>query len=158
MKRIGIYGGTFNPPHVGHVRAVRYALCALELDKLLVIPAGINPGKEKTEATPAQRLEMTKLAMGNIPGVTVTDMELRREGISYTADTLKEIKALYPEAEMYKEMSFISYYFHWGQDDVLRMEHAERRRWCEEISSINSSLNPSEKKKEKSILEFGRRK
>jgi hypothetical protein len=58
---------------------------------------------------------------------------------------------------MYKEMSFISYYFHWGQDDVLRMEHAERRRWCEEISSINSSLNPSEKKKEKSILEFGRR-
>jgi hypothetical protein len=59
---------------------------------------------------------------------------------------------------MYKEMSFISYYFHWGQDDVLRMEHAERRRWCEEISSINSSLNPSEKKKEKSILEFGRRK
>ena len=58
---------------------------------------------------------------------------------------------------MYKEMSLISYYFHWGQDDVLRMEHAERRRWCEEISSINSSLNPSEKKKEKSILEFGRR-
>ena len=59
---------------------------------------------------------------------------------------------------MYKEMSFISYYFHWGQDDVLRMEHAERRRWCEEISAINSSLNPSEKKKEKSIREFGRRK
>ena len=58
---------------------------------------------------------------------------------------------------MYKEMSFISYYFHWGQDDVLRMEHAERRRWCDEISSINSSLNPSEKKKEKSILELGRR-
>ena len=59
---------------------------------------------------------------------------------------------------MYKEMSFISYYFHWGQDDVLCMEHAERRRWCEEISAINNSLNPSEKKKEKSILEFGRRK
>ena len=59
---------------------------------------------------------------------------------------------------MYKEMSFISYYFHWGQDDVLRMEHAERRRWCEEISSINSSHKPSEKKKEQSILEFGRRK
>ena len=116
MKRIGIYGGTFNPPHVGHVRAVRYALCALELDELLVIPAGINPGKEKTEATPAQRLEMTKLAMGNIPGVTVTDMELRREGISYTADTLKEIKALYPEAEIVlllgadKFMSFTDWY------------------------------------------------
>ena len=58
---------------------------------------------------------------------------------------------------MYKEMSFISYYFHWGQDAVMNLEHSERRRWCEEISSINSSLNPSEKK-EKSIFELGRRK
>ncbi len=50
-------------------------------------------------------------------------------------------------------MSFISYYFHWGQDEVMSLEHAERRRWCSEISSINKSLNPS-KKKEKSIFEM----
>lgn len=63
---------------------------------------------------------------------------------------------LYPKEELFKEMSFISYYFHWGQEEVLGMDHVTRRRWCEEISAINSSLNPSEKKKEKSILEMGR--
>ena len=51
-------------------------------------------------------------------------------------------------------MSFISYYFHWSQDEVMNMEHAERRRWCNEISSINKSLNPSKKSKEKSILDM----
>ena len=53
-------------------------------------------------------------------------------------------------------MGFISYYFHWSAAEVMALDHATRRRWCEEISSINSSLNPSTKKKEKSILEFGR--
>jgi hypothetical protein len=51
-------------------------------------------------------------------------------------------------------MSFISYYFHWGQDEVMALEHAERRRWCSEISGINKSLNPSKKDKEKSILDM----
>ncbi len=52
-------------------------------------------------------------------------------------------------------MSFISYYFHWSEEEVLRLEHAERRRWCSEISGINASLNPSkDKKKEKSILDM----
>jgi hypothetical protein len=51
-------------------------------------------------------------------------------------------------------MSFISYYFHWGQDEVMALEHAERRRWCSEISSINKSLNPSKKSKEKSIFDM----
>lgn len=53
-------------------------------------------------------------------------------------------------------MSFISYYFHWSEADVLALEHTERRRWCSEISSINASLNPSKdkKKKEKSILDM----
>ena len=63
---------------------------------------------------------------------------------------------LYPEQELYREMGFISYYFHWSQDDVTALPHNERRRWCQEISAINANLNPSEKK-EKSILEFGRR-
>lgn len=63
---------------------------------------------------------------------------------------------LYPKKELYREMSFISYYFHWSQEEVMRLEHSSRRRWCEEISSINSSLNPSDKKREKSILEMGR--
>ncbi|MBQ1993372.1 MAG: hypothetical protein II243_02780 [Lachnospiraceae bacterium] len=57
---------------------------------------------------------------------------------------------------MYKEMSFISYYFHWGQNEVMGLDHVSRRRWCEEISQINKSLTPSKKenKKEKSILDM----
>lgn len=62
---------------------------------------------------------------------------------------------LYPEEELYREMSFISYYFHWSSEDVLRLDHASRRRWCSQISQINQSLNPSkESRKEKSILEM----
>jgi len=118
MKRIGIYGGTFDPPHVGHVRAAQHALCALKLDELLVVPAGISPGKDREElqVTATQRLEMTRLAMAKIPGVTVLDMELRRNGVSYTADTLVEIKTLYPDAELFllmgvdKLLSFTDWY------------------------------------------------
>lgn len=63
---------------------------------------------------------------------------------------------LYPEKELYREAAFISYYFHWSHEEVMMLDHRTRRRWCEEISSINQSLNPSDKKKEKSILELGR--
>ncbi len=51
-------------------------------------------------------------------------------------------------------MSFISYYFHWGREEVMELDHASRRRWCREISEINKSLNPSKKNKEKSILDM----
>ncbi len=61
---------------------------------------------------------------------------------------------LYPEEELFKEMSFISYYFHWSEENVLGLEHRERRRWCSEISGINAALNPSRDKKEKSITEM----
>ena len=61
---------------------------------------------------------------------------------------------LYPEEEMYQEMSFIAYYFHWSEDDILKLEHVSRRKWCSEISMINQKLNPSKKDKEKSILEM----
>ena len=55
---------------------------------------------------------------------------------------------------MYKEMAFISYYFHWSAAEVERLEHVERRRWCSEISEINKNLSPSKDKKEKSILDM----
>ena len=64
--------------------------------------------------------------------------------------------SLYPQKELYKEMAFISYYFHWSSEEVMGMEHMARRRWCEEISSINRSLNPSKEnqRKEKSIFDL----
>lgn len=102
MRRIGIYGGTFNPPHMGHFRAALEAVRALELDKLLVIPDRIAPHKELPEgsATPDQRLEMVRLSFENVPQVEVSDMELRRDGVSYTYETVLQLRREYPDAEL----------------------------------------------------------
>ena len=95
--RIGIYGGTFNPPHLGHVTAARAVFELLKLDKLLLVPAGLPPHKDLPAGspTPGQRLEMTRLAaeateLGD--RVEVLDLELRREGRSYTSDTRAQLK------------------------------------------------------------------
>lgn len=104
--KIGIYGGTFNPPHLGHVTAARAVFELLKLDKLLVIPAGLPPHKDLPDHSPtaAQRLEMTRLAaeqMGLDGKVEVVDIELSRAGKSYTSDTLAQLKERYPDDELW---------------------------------------------------------
>ncbi len=101
--RIGIYGGTFNPPHTGHRKAAREAIGALGLDKLLVIPTAEPPHKELPEesAGPEQRLELARLCFGGLEGAEVSPLELERGGKSYTADTVAELRRLYPEAELW---------------------------------------------------------
>ena len=100
--RILIYGGSFNPPHIGHVRSVQAAARALEPGRIFLIPAAAPPHKALAEDSPdsADRLEMTRLAALNIEGAETLDMELRREGKSYTSDTLRELKARFPEDEL----------------------------------------------------------
>ena len=104
--KIGIFGGTFNPPHLGHITAAREAFALLGLDRLLLIPAGLPPHNELPAGSPTagQRLEMTQLAaeateLGD--RVEVLDLELRREGRSFTSDTLEALKAQYPEDELW---------------------------------------------------------
>ena len=103
--RIGIYGGTFNPPHQGHLLAARFALEALELDRLFLIPTAEPPHKELPPGspTPADRLAMTVIAADNLfcPGISVSDLELRRSGLSYTADTIEAIHRQYPQDELW---------------------------------------------------------
>ena len=104
--KIGIYGGTFNPPHLGHVAAARAVVDLLKLDRLLLIPAGIPPHKNLPDGspTPEQRLELTRLAgeqLGLGDRVETLDIEVRREGRSYTADTLRQLKERYPEDELW---------------------------------------------------------
>ena len=104
--KIGIYGGTFNPPHLGHVTAARAVAELLKLDKLLLVPAGLPPHKDLPAGspTPDQRLEMTRLAAdqtGLAGKVEVLDLEVHREGKSYTSDTLKALKARYPDDELW---------------------------------------------------------
>ena len=89
MTRIGIYGGTFSPPHNGHIQAARAFMEQMWLDVLYVIPTGTTPHKQMDgEVTAAQRLRMCELAFSDVEGVIVSDLEMRREGKSYTVDTL----------------------------------------------------------------------
>lgn len=102
MGRVGIYGGTFNPPHIGHMAAAAQAVRALKLDRLLLIPASIAPHKAmpETSATPIQRLKMVQLSSKDIAGAEVSDIELLRSGKSYSYETVLQLKKLYPDDEL----------------------------------------------------------
>ena len=101
--RIGVYGGTFNPIHRGHLTAARAAADALGLEKVLLIPDNLPPHKALPagSATGEDRLEMCRLTAGEVPGMEVLDLELRRSGPSYTSDTLAELHAQYPDDELW---------------------------------------------------------
>ena len=96
--RIGIYGGSFSPVHSGHVAAAKAFMEQMWLDLLYVIPAGIPPHKQIAGGADAwQRLKMCELAFEGMEGVVISDMEIRREGKSYTVDTLREITRMCEE-------------------------------------------------------------
>ena len=104
--KIGVYGGTFNPPHLGHLTAARAVFELLGLDLLLLIPAGLPPHKELPAGSPTaeQRLEMTRLAgeqLGLGDKVRTLDIELERGGRSFTSDPLVQLKAQYPDSELW---------------------------------------------------------
>lgn len=100
--RLALYGGSFDPPHAGHVCLAKAAVSALKADKLLIIPNFLQPHKEPTENGPApeERLELCRLAFEGIDGAQVSDIEVRRGGKSYTADTVEALRAQYPGAEL----------------------------------------------------------
>ncbi len=100
IRRIGIYGGTFSPPHKGHVEAARAFMKQMRLDYLYVIPTATPPHKNLDNAVDARhRLRMCELAFADVEGVIVSDVEIKRGGISYTVDTLRELCA--PDARLF---------------------------------------------------------
>lgn len=104
--KIGIYGGTFNPPHLGHFAAAQTAIDALKLDKLLLMPAAVPPHKVLPEDSPSKehRLAMVERMADamDLPGrVEVSTLEMDRAGKSYTSDTVEEIHKRYPKAELW---------------------------------------------------------
>jgi nicotinate-nucleotide adenylyltransferase len=100
MERLGILGGTFDPIHVGHVTLAREAQACAHLDRLLLVPARIPPHKHAASASAEDRLEMCRLATADLDGVEVTDLELLRDGPSYTVDTLEALHEEWPDAEL----------------------------------------------------------
>lgn len=97
--KIGIYGGTFDPPHNGHVHACKCFIDQVEMDKLYIIPTSIPPHKERESRVSGEdRIEMARLAFSKIsPKIVFSDVELKRAGKSYTSDTIKHF--LSPEIE-----------------------------------------------------------
>lgn len=94
VTRVGIYGGTFSPPHNGHVHAAEAFLSLGGIDRLLIVPTFVTPLKEREENTsPADRLAMCERAFAHLPATEVSDIEIRRAGKSYTAQTLAALTA-----------------------------------------------------------------
>jgi nicotinate-nucleotide adenylyltransferase len=101
--RLGILGGTFNPPHLGHLVCAQEAYLQLELARVILVPARTPPHKPVDEEPGVEhRLEMCRLAIaGHGDRFAVSDIEARRDGPSYTVDTLEELHALEPESELF---------------------------------------------------------
>ncbi len=94
--RIGILGGTFDPPHIAHLALAHSAIDQLQLDELIFMPVARNPLKHKPIATSRQRLAMTELLIENEPKMAVSNLEIVRGGQSYAVDTLAELQAAQP--------------------------------------------------------------
>ena len=117
--KIGIYGGSFNPPHLGHIYAARAAINALGLDKLLLMPAFRSPDKDVPETAAEHRINMLSLAAGE--KMEVSTLELDRGGISYTVDTLTRLRQDYPQDELYLCMGsdMFSSFLGWKQPEEM---------------------------------------
>jgi nicotinate-nucleotide adenylyltransferase len=101
LARVGLLGGTFNPPHIGHLVCAEEALAALELDHVLLLPVHTPPHKEmQADPGPQVRLELCRLAVGDAPGIDVSTHEIDRGGRSYTADTLRALHDARPEDDL----------------------------------------------------------
>ena len=101
--RLALYGGSFNPPHLGHRAAALTMMEKLQPDRLLIIPDRLPPHKDFPEDSPSAqaRFQLCELTFAGIPDMEISDIELRREGASYTADTVEQLRALYPQDELY---------------------------------------------------------
>ena len=102
LSKIGLWGGTFDPPHIAHLILAQVALEKLKLDQIWFVPSYVPPHKRLNQITPARhRLKMLKLALAHNPNFEVCEVEIRRRGISYTADTLKELSLQKPKKRLY---------------------------------------------------------
>jgi len=101
VARLGVLGGSFNPPHLGHLALARHALHELALDRVLLIPAQRSPHKQAAaDPGPEHRLRMCRLAVAGEPALRVSALELQRPGPSYTVDTLRVLHAEHPDTEL----------------------------------------------------------
>ena len=102
MKKVGLFGGTFNPPHIGHLIMANEVYAALDLAEVRFMPNAIAPHKEVSKsATNEQRLRMVELSIADIPYFSVERFEMERGGVSYTYDTMKAMREREPDVAFY---------------------------------------------------------
>ncbi len=124
--KIGIMGGTFNPVHTGHIAFVRAFIDQIGLDQCFVIPARRSPLRlNEPLAEDMHRLNMLQLAFEEIPRTVVSDIEIKRDGVSFTIDTVKEIQFQYPEAKLFLLI---------GEDQAHRFK--EWKEWEDLLSRV----------------------
>lgn len=149
-KKLGIMGGTFDPIHNGHLATVEFVRRKLGLEKVLFIPAYVAPHKIGGEFAPAHdRYQMTELAIKDNGYLELSDMELRREGVSYTYDTLVALKKQY---EKEYELFFII-----GADSVVALDSWHRVREIMEMCTFVAATRPGFAPVVENVIEdFGR--
>ncbi|MGN0585967.1 MAG: nicotinate (nicotinamide) nucleotide adenylyltransferase [Oscillospiraceae bacterium] len=140
--RTAIFGGSFNPVHLGHVNLVRETAEKVQLDRVIVMPTFISPFKKDSSvfvADGANRLEMCRLAFEDMPFVSVSDYELSRQKVSYTVETMRHYKAELPDDELY---------FIMGSDMLLSL-----KKWnsFEEIMRLCTIIAASREENESDI-------
>jgi len=101
VKRLGVLGGAFDPPHQAHVALVEAAIAQLQLDQVRVLPTGQAWHKPRDLTDAVHRLAMTRLAYQHLSQVVVDEREIRRPGPSYTVDTLHDLQADFPQTQLY---------------------------------------------------------
>lgn len=127
--RIGVLGGTFDPPHVGHLLLASDAIDALALDRLIFIPAGAQPFKVNAPpvASALDRAEMVRLAVADDANYTVDEAEIDRKGLSYTVDTLEHLSERYKGAQLFLLM---------GQDTLASFEQWRNPKRIRELATL----------------------
>jgi nicotinate-nucleotide adenylyltransferase len=145
MLKIGIFGGTFNPPHKGHVESATNAVNQLNLDSLLVMPTAFPPHKPLPDNTPdaEKRLCLTRLAFENEPKVTVSDLEIKSNKICYTIDTVTAVKKSNPTAQIFLLV---------GTDSYLSLE--QWKSCAELLKAVTLVVFPRGKGEEQKIIEY----
>ena len=127
--RIGVLGGTFDPPHIGHLLLASDARDALSLDRLIFVPAGSQPFKVNAPpvASPQDRLEMVRIAVADDASYTVDDAEISRKGLSYTVDTLEHLSTRYQGAKLFLLL---------GEDSVASFDQWRDPQRIRELASV----------------------
>lgn len=100
LRRIGVFGGTFDPPQNGHIAVAHAVIDSLKLDHLLFVPAG-DPWQKHVQASAQQRCDMLDIALEGLNNVSISTVDIQRQGPTYTVDTLQDLHALYPGAELF---------------------------------------------------------